>query len=66
MEQLPSERPCEGLAGKRDVDTRLFFPVKKIALKTIFLKVDLKDLNKTQICRFLPYFFADKTDRFLA
>ena len=27
-------------------------------LKTIFLKVDLTDLNKTQICRILPYFFS--------
>ena len=27
-------------------------------LKTIFLKVDLRDLNKTQIWRFLPYFFC--------
>ena len=27
------------------------------SLKTIFLKVELTDLNKTQICRFLPYFF---------
>ena len=35
-------------------------------LKTIFRKVDLMDLNKTQICRFLPYFFVDKTGRFLS
>ena len=27
-------------------------------LKTIFLKVDLRGLNKTQIWRFLPYFFC--------
>ena len=30
---------------------------KYSVLKTIFLKVDLTDLNKTQICRILPYFF---------
>ena len=27
-------------------------------LKTIFLKVDLTVLNKTHICRILPYFFS--------
>ena len=32
MERPRLERPCETLAGKRDVVTRLFFPVKKIAL----------------------------------
>ena len=36
----------------------VLFKWLQISLKTIYFKVDLTNLNKPQICRFLPYFFC--------
>ena len=44
------------ISSKFQISVYLYYNF--VILKTIFLKVDLMDLNKTQICRILPYFFS--------